>query len=507
MPQQYNEQTHTQANRPHGRFHIHKVYTTNKWRTPYNTAMITNRAYSNELRADSSVIIIPIVATIYVAIALIGLANFSRLGLGEIWYFVAIILISPITARLAWKLIFQEQALSGSALFLLVHMLLLAIVFYENWQLNSPIPYYFITFTLLTSMLLWPGAGFYTWNVSTLLILGVTSLTGNMSTAATIQLAPPLALNLFIAIVMYLSALEWQTAVESVSILHQRAQARRDELFAMKEEISQNNERLTFLNQQLDIARQQALTERDIRTRFMNNVSHELRTPLNAIVNFAHILGEGGAGPVNDRQHDYLARVEKSGWHLLHILNDLLDMAQIESGEFKLYLEATDLQSICEDALASVQGLILEKEELTLIADYPEQRPSVYVDHTRLKQAIINLMGNAAKYTEKGHIALRVRQVDDYAHISIEDTGIGIAPDHHEVIFQEFRQIDETAARKRIGTGLGLPITRHLIERHGGKITLDSEVGKGSTFTIMLPLYQQTEEKTEAARTTALAAA
>ncbi|MCA9959218.1 MAG: HAMP domain-containing histidine kinase [Anaerolineales bacterium] len=464
--------------------------------------MSTNRAYSNELRADSSAIIIPIVSGLYVTLALIGLANFVRLGTNRLWPYIIIIVISPAAARAAWEFIHQNRNLLGTALFLFVHMLLISIVYYQSWQTGSPIPYFFIIFTVLASMLLWPAAGLYTWNISTFLILVVNHFAGELSIANTVYLVPALALNLMIAIAMYLSALEWQTAVESVSILHRRAQERRDELFTVKEEITHSNERLTYLNQQLDVARQQAVTERDIRTRFMNNVSHELRTPLNSIVNFGHILREGGAGPVTDWQRDYLDRIEKSGWHLLNILNDLLDMAQIESGEFKLYLEVTDLQNICDDAIASVQGLILEKEGLELVVDYPQSWPIVHVDRTRLKQAIINLIGNAAKYTETGYIALRVRKADEFAHISVEDTGIGIAPEYHEVIFQEFRQIDETAARKRIGTGLGLPITRHLIERHGGQVALDSEPGKGSTFTIILPLYREettTSEQEETA--------
>lgn len=458
--------------------------------------MTSNRAYSDELRADSSIIIIPIISAIAVTLSLIGLANFARLGTDKIWHFAIVIVVSPLTARFTWKLIQKNRNLMGTAVFLGAHMFLLSLALWQNWYPTSPIPYFFTVFTVLASMLLWPSAGLYTWNISTLFIFITTFLSGEMSITNALLLLPPLIVNLLVAIAMYLSALEWQTAVESVSILHRRAQERRDALFDMKEQLSQTNDRLMFLNQQLDIARQQAVMERDIRTRFMNNVSHELRTPLNAIVNFAHILGEGGAGSVTEWQSDYLARIEKSGWHLLNILNDLLDMAQIESGEFKLYLEVTTLQTICRDALDSVQGLVLEKENLELIADYPEKWPLVQVDRTRIKQALINLMGNAAKYTEQGHIALRVHEDDTYAYVIVEDTGIGIAPEHHEVVFQEFRQIDETAARKRIGTGLGLPITKHLIERHGGMLNLESEVGKGSKFIIGLPIYHEEAKET-----------
>ena len=226
----------------------------------------------------------------------------------------------------------------------------------------------------------------------------------------------------------------------------------------------------------------------------MNNVSHELRTPLNSIVNFAHILTLGGRGEVTDGQKDYLGRIEQSGWHLLTVLNDLLDMAQIESGEFKLHLEKTHLYHICEEAMTSTRGLLLEKDnEIELKREYPEVWPTVTVDQMRFKQSLINLLGNAAKYTEEGYIALRVIPKPDAILISVEDTGIGIPPEYHQAIFEEFRQVDETAARKRIGTGLGLPITKHLIERHGGTLNVRSAMGEGSTFTISLPLHE-TEE-------------
>jgi signal transduction histidine kinase len=290
---------------------------------------------------------------------------------------------------------------------------------------------------------------------------------------------------------------EWQYAVESVSDLHRNAQRRRDELFAIQEEVKRANGRLEFSNKQLDLARQEALDERDIRTRFMNHVSHELRTPLNAIVNFAHILAQGGRGEVNEMQADYLARIEKSGWHLLSVLNDLLDMAQIQAGEFKLYLEVTDMYAICEEAMTSTRGLILE-EPVDLVRDYPEEWPLVYIDRMRVKQSLINLLGNAVKYTEEGTITLCVRQDEDKLLLIVEDTGIGIPPEYHEAIFKEFRQVNESAARRRVGTGLGLPITRHLIERHQGEVWVESESGKGSRFYISLPILPPDEVEEDA---------
>jgi signal transduction histidine kinase len=148
----------------------------------------------------------------------------------------------------------------------------------------------------------------------------------------------------------------------------------------------------------------------------------------------------------------------------------------------------TELGEICEEAMTSTRGLILDKEgEVELVRDYPQQWPVVRIDKMRMKQALINLLGNAAKYTDQGYIALRVRPNGESVHIVVEDTGMGIAPEHHDLVFQEFRQVESTAARRRMGTGLGLPITRHLVERHGGTVTLQSELGRGSLFTITLP--------------------
>lgn len=461
-------------------------------------AMDKERVYANELRADSAILIIPIISITAVIFSLLGLA--TRQDTPNLWYQGSILILSPLVSRLSWKWIQAEKTVAGAGLFLSVHTALLTLVLLQEWQSGSAIPYVYILITVMSSMLLWPSAGFYAWSITSVGMLVGLLWQGVLTSPVLVELLPAIGLNLFVAISLYLTALEWETAVESVSMLHLRAQHRRDELFAIKEEVGQANDRLRFLNQELDKARQQAVTERDIRTRFMNNVSHELRTPLNSIVNFAHILSLGGVGPVTERQVDYLTRLEKSGWHLLNVLNDLLDMAQIESGEFKLYPEMINPATVCQEALDNVHGLVLEQESLELVADLPEPLPWVNADHMRLKQAVINLLGNAIKYTPEGRIILRARVNEEFLYLEVEDTGVGIAPEYHEIIFQEFRQVDETAARKRIGTGLGLPITRHLIEKHGGHLSLRSAVGQGSTFTIALPLAPKSDRESSSAK-------
>ena len=379
----------------------------------------------------------------------------------------------------------------GGWVYTVVNLVLVTVILtaqYEPGQVGV-YPYLYGLFIVISSMILPPSSGMITWILSVLFMLLGLGIIGELSFSSFAAYLPAMLVNLLLSVVAFLSAMEWQIAVESTSHLHTRVQQRRDDLFATQEELRMTNGRLQFMNSQLDLARQEAVGERDLRTRFMNNVSHELRTPLNAIVNFAHILMLGARGDVTEGQQDYLERIEQSGWHLLNVLNDLLDMAQIESGEFKLHLETTHLYHICEEAMTSTRGLLLDKE-VELKRDYPDVWPAVRVDQMRFKQALINLLGNAAKYTEEGYIALRVRPNKENICIIIEDTGIGIPPEYHQSIFKEFQQVDKTAARKRIGTGLGLPITKHLIERHGGSVTMTSVLGEGSQFTITLPVHE-----------------
>jgi signal transduction histidine kinase len=448
-----------------------------------------DQSYRQELRADTSQIVFPLVIVFNLFACLVGILASD--GVSESWPFFLYAVAGPGATIVAARLINREKQSQGALIFIAAHLVLLTLVLLHPTSIASIGTTAFIYAIIITisSMILRPISGLHTWLASVALLLLGLVITNNWSWPTVLNVLPAIVINFVLAVTAFLTAVEWQTAVETTSQLHQRVQQRRDDLFAVQEELSLTNARLSYLNDQLDKARQSAENERDMRTRFMNNVSHELRTPLNAIVNFAHILTLGGRGPVSDGQVDYLNRIEQSGWHLLNVLNDLLDMAQIESGEFKLHVETIHLYHVCEEAMSSTRGLLLDKQ-VELIRDYPAEWPLVRVDQMRLKQAFINLLGNAAKYTEQGYIALRVQPNGSQVRIIVEDSGIGIAPEHHQAVFKEFHQVDETAARRRIGTGLGLPITRHLIERHGGVISLESEVGAGSKFIIDLPTYQ-----------------
>ncbi len=449
------------------------------------------KPYSKELSADTFQIVFPVIAAFAFVVSLILTAS-SGGSFANVWHYWTIALFSPISAYTAWRFLRRDQLTLANVVFIGVHCLFITLLLWREWEPGSAIPYFFAVFIVLSSMTSPPHIAFFVWfAVAFLTLFGVGASVvmeeGALSFSYVVQMFIPISINFFLALIAYLSALEWRFSVESVSGLHRKVQRRRDELFAIQAEIKANNMRLKSLNNELDDARQAALNERDLRTRFMTSVSHELRTPLNSIVNFAHILEQGVRGPVNDDQVDYLRRVEQSGWHLLTVLNDLLDMAQIEAGEFKLHLAPANLQTVCEEALVNVEGLLLDKP-IELQRDYPEQWTAVNVDRMRIKQVLINLLGNAAKYTKAGFIRLTVLFDEHQVMLTIADSGIGIAPQYHDLIFQEFHQIDDAIARHRVGTGLGLPIARHLVERHGGSLSIDSDINQGSQFIITLPI-------------------
>ena len=220
-------------------------------------------------------------------------------------------------------------------------------------------------------------------------------------------------------------------------------------------------------------------------------MSHELRTPLNAILGFSDVMLEGIDGDLTDYMENDLKLIQKNGQHLLHLINDVLDMAKIESGRMNLHLEKFNLHGLFEDVFSITSSLANAKGVELLVADDFANELEITADVTRIRQVMINLVNNSIKFTETGQIAIRAIPRDtDHILITVKDTGLGIPADHLEKIFQEFAQVDTSSTRKAGGTGLGLPISRRLVEMHGGRMWAKSEglPGKGSTFFVELPV-------------------
>jgi signal transduction histidine kinase/CheY-like chemotaxis protein len=237
-------------------------------------------------------------------------------------------------------------------------------------------------------------------------------------------------------------------------------------------------------------ARAEAETANRLKSQFLANMSHELRTPLNSIINFAYLLSVGTEGEVTPGQEDLLNRIGESGRHLLGLINDILDLAKIEAGRLELYLEPVDLFEIVDSVVSTAAGLLRDKP-VKLVVDVQDPLPLLRADRTRLRQVLLNLLSNAAKFTAEGQIQLRAwaQDAEPWVTISVADTGIGMAPEDIPKAFAEFVQLEGGPSRQAGGTGLGLPITKRFVEMHGGAIWAESQLGAGTTFFFTMPVF------------------
>lgn len=237
--------------------------------------------------------------------------------------------------------------------------------------------------------------------------------------------------------------------------------------------------------EQLEAAEQLREVDR-LKSEFLASMSHELRTPLNSIIGFADVLLEGIDGPLNNRMSEDITLIRDSGRHLRSLIGEILDMSKIEAGVMELYYEEIDVPSLAEEIVANARSLAKDKQlDISLAVD-PEVQ-TVEADRTRLTQVLLNLMSNAVKFTEKGSVSLTLEEKNGDLLASIKDTGIGIRQRDIPTIFEQFRQVDGSLTRKAGGSGLGIPISKSLVELHGGRMWVDSTVGKGSTFSFTIP--------------------
>ena len=230
------------------------------------------------------------------------------------------------------------------------------------------------------------------------------------------------------------------------------------------------------------------------KSQFLANMSHELRTPLNAILGYTELIVDGIYGKVPAKIRDVQERVQKSGRHLLGLINDVLDLSKIEAGQLTLSLSDYSFQDAVQSVVSSVESLAKEKG-LRLTVEVAPKLPVGRADERRIVQVLLNLVGNAIKFTDAGEVKIRVSTKDDAFEVSVSDTGPGIPKIQHERIFEEFQQVDGSSTRAKGGTGLGLAIAKKIIALHGGRIWVESIIGEGSTFTFSLPVRAERQEE------------
>jgi signal transduction histidine kinase len=223
------------------------------------------------------------------------------------------------------------------------------------------------------------------------------------------------------------------------------------------------------------------------KSQFLANMSHELRTPLNAILGYTELILDSVYGDTSEKMRGVLQRIEGNGRHLLGLINDVLDLSKIEAGQLVLALADYSLKNVAHTVFSAVEPLAKEKRLAFKVEVEPDLPPG-YGDERRLTQVLLNLVGNAIKFTDSGEVVIKASQENGSFHIAVCDTGPGISKADQAKLFQEFQQADNSITRKKGGTGLGLAISKRIVEMHGGKIWVDSIVGHGSTFSITLPL-------------------
>jgi signal transduction histidine kinase len=242
-------------------------------------------------------------------------------------------------------------------------------------------------------------------------------------------------------------------------------------------------------SRQLEIASQH-------KSQFLANMSHELRTPLNAILGYTELMADSAYGEPSEKMLGVLKRLEANGKHLLGLINDVLDLSKIEAGQLVLELSDYSVQDIAQTVRSTLEPLAADKK-LAFKVEVAPQLPPGRGDGRRLTQVLINLVGNAIKFTDAGEVAIKASANNGSFHVSVRDTGPGISTADQAKLFQEFQQADNAITKKKGGTGLGLAISRRIIEMHGGRIWVESQPGQGSTFAFTLPVI--VERQAEAA--------
>ncbi|WP_442920366.1 sensor histidine kinase [Methanococcoides sp.] len=229
------------------------------------------------------------------------------------------------------------------------------------------------------------------------------------------------------------------------------------------------------------------------KSKFLANMSHELRTPLNAVIGFSEMLMLGTFGTLNEKQTKYVDNITSSGKHLLDVINDILDLSKIEAGRMELQPKEFDVPSTIEEVNMLLASMAVKKR-IDISTDLADNTIVIEADKTKFKQVLYNLLSNSLKFTpNNGTVVVSANVKDEMLYVSVKDSGMGIAKEDIGAIFSPFRQLEEMSSKVQQGTGLGLTLVKRFVEMHGGEIWVDSEIGKGSTFTFTMPLKSDIE--------------
>jgi len=286
---------------------------------------------------------------------------------------------------------------------------------------------------------------------------------------------------------------EVSTLIDSFNEMLNQIQERDTALLRAQDElekrVEERTEQLAAANKELELRNREVEHATQLKSKFLASMSHELRTPLNAIVGFSDLLAEQAPGQLNSKQLRFVQHIKQGSTHLLQLINDILDLSKIEAGQLEFRYEDFEIKDALPEVLSTIRPLAMAKN--ITVDESSTAGLFIYADRVRFKQVLYNLLSNAVKFTPNGgRVEIKAYNQAKKVHVSVSDTGIGIRPEDHTLVFEEFRQV-EGSTNAHEGTGLGLAISKRLVEEQGGTISLESELGKGSKFTISFPMGEQ----------------
>jgi signal transduction histidine kinase/CheY-like chemotaxis protein len=270
---------------------------------------------------------------------------------------------------------------------------------------------------------------------------------------------------------------------EMLAQIQERDAALQEAHAELERRVEERTAQLAAANKELELKNREVERATKLKSQFLASMSHELRTPLNAIIGFSDLLVDKGAGPLTDKQGRFVGHVRDGARHLLQLINDILDLSKIEAGQLDMHYEDIQIHDALPEVLSTIRPLSMSKN--ITVEQNLDLDARVRADRVRFKQILYNLLSNAVKFTAKGgRVTIDCEKIENFISISVSDTGVGIRPEDQAMIFEEFRQVEGNTQE---GTGLGLAITKRLVEQQGGRISLESELGKGSRFSFTLP--------------------
>jgi signal transduction histidine kinase len=458
----------------------------------------TNRDFATEVKQDRLRLLwrVTLVASVLVAWVLMNIAMLQRSELSKMFVPLVVVVIGS----LATRFVLARNAYNRAAwvyVWSLTIGLAIALVVSDNQSLYI-LPFAFPIVVFVVGLLLQPANTLFTAIIASVIIL-VAPIIGQQSlpNQLTVQVAA-IALTLISAVVAAQVAGDLYQIADWALSNYQRERRVVGELFdsqqALERSLSRSTalgERLQETNVELDDARKAAEDATHFRGQFLANMSHELRTPLNAIIGFSETMLKFPAmydgTKLPGAYEDDLQQIYTSGRQLLTLINDILDLAKVDAGKLDVRVARVDLHPLMQVVVSTAGGLVGNKP-VQLVTNIPEYLPPVLADEARVRQVLLNLYSNAAKFTDRGTITLAVAEVDEGVRVSLADSGIGISQNNLELIFEEFKQAETGGRDPRSGAGLGLAISRQLLTLMGGRIWAESELGKGSTFHFILPV-------------------